>query len=117
MGKLIYQQLRKVSEANIWFSQFKLNVLGGDMVSFAEAFLFRDREGEAKFWITLYIQSFGPKQLSPNKLHPYPCLSLQNAHMCKFRKTILALDWIFSDIQQLYQALAICSHRGHREES
>ena len=44
-----------VSEANIWFSYFKLNVSEVDMVNFAEACLFSAREeGEAKFKITLY---------------------------------------------------------------
>ena len=44
----------KTSESNIWFSHFEFNVLEGDMVSFADAFLFWAGEGEAKFWITLY---------------------------------------------------------------
>ena len=43
-----------VSEANIWFSHFKLNVLEGDIVSFTGACPIAAREGEAKFWITLY---------------------------------------------------------------
>ena len=37
LGKLILQQLYKVSEANIWSSQFELNVLDGDLVSFTGA--------------------------------------------------------------------------------
>ena len=45
--------MQKVSESNIWFSQFTLNVLEGDMVSFAEACIFSAMEGEAKFWLTL----------------------------------------------------------------
>ena len=59
LGKLNLQQLQKVSESNIWFSQFKLNLLEGDIVSFAETFLFSALEGEAKFWITLYIEGNG----------------------------------------------------------
>ena len=41
-----------------------LYALEGDMVSFAEACLFSAREGEAKFWITLYM-------LSPSMLPPW----------------------------------------------
>ena len=55
LGKLNLQQLQKVSESNIWFSHFKLNVLEGDMVSFVGACLFLALEGEAKFWITLQL--------------------------------------------------------------
>ena len=53
LGKLNLQQLQKVSESNIWFSHFELNVLEGDMVSFTEAFLLLAREGGAKILNTL----------------------------------------------------------------
>ena len=45
LRKLIFHQLQKVSEANIWFSHFKLNVLEGDSVSFTGACPFRPWRG------------------------------------------------------------------------
>ena len=60
-GKLILQHLLKVSEANIWFLHFELNVLEGDMVSFTGACPISSREGEAKFWITLYSSHWQPE--------------------------------------------------------
>ena len=45
-----------VSEANIWFSHFKFNLLEGDMVSFLPRLAyFRPGEWEVKFWLTLYL--------------------------------------------------------------
>ena len=49
LGKLIFQPLQKVSEANIWFAHFELNVLEVDMVSFTEAFILSAREGGKHF--------------------------------------------------------------------
>ena len=66
LGKSNLQQLQKVSESNIWFFQFRLNVLEGDMVSCAEACIFLALEGEAKFWITLYTETFNEALTSLN---------------------------------------------------
>ena len=56
LERLDLQQLKKVSESNIWFFHFKLNVLEGDMVSITGVCPISAREGEAKFWITLYLK-------------------------------------------------------------
>ena len=50
LGKFnLLLQLQKVSESNIWFSYFKLNVLEGDMASLMRAALFRPDRGRQSF--------------------------------------------------------------------
>ena len=48
-------QFYEVPHADIWFSHFYLNVLQGTIAGFSGALPVLAREGEAKFWITLYM--------------------------------------------------------------
>ena len=74
-----------VSEANIWFSHFKLNVLGGDMVSFTGACPISAREGDAKNWLLkpfrTVTKSIFPKRGFVWKWYEFPEFQATSLHV------------------------------------